>query len=122
MKTTPRRNDKNQTQKTARPSPKRGKPPLPRSVEVLPKPGSEADVGRLHPQAEADALRDKRLIKDLQDNANRSDLTRHRSEISATQEDNEVVDEEDDDLMRMEQQSEPASLSDSPDTSKNLDP
>lgn len=122
MKSTPRRSHKNQVQKTARPSPKRNKPSAPASDHALVDPGTEAGVIRLNPQAKADALRDKRLVKDLQDNANRSDLTRHRREISATQEDNEVVDEEDEDLLRLEQQAEPASLSDDLDSSKNLDP
>ena len=85
-------------------------------------PSNAADAGRLRPQVEADALRDKRLVKDLQDNANRSDLTKHRREISATKEDHEDADEdEEEELQHIEQEAEPA-LSDVSDTSKNLDP
>jgi len=125
MKSTPRRSDKNQEQKHARPSPKRKEAPVRGSDHTTSpqaSPSNAADAGRLRPQVEADALRDKRLVKDLQDNANRSDLTKHRREISATKEDHEDADEdEEEELQHIEQEAEPA-LSDVSDTSKNLDP
>jgi hypothetical protein len=54
--------------------------------------GEDIGARRINRQAEADAFRDKRLLQDLKDNANRSDLAKHRHEISATMEGNEDED------------------------------
>jgi hypothetical protein len=76
-----------------------------------------APAGR-GPQTGTDDLRDRRLVRDLQENANRSDLTRHRREISATKEDHEDDDElEDESLRQPDPDTEPATVGNVFDTS-----
>lgn len=116
MKSTPCRSKTDHVQKTARPAQKRKKPTVPgvdHQAIPLTKPVEEVDARRLTPQAAADAQRDTRLVKDLQDNANRSDLAKHRREISATKEDHEEADEdEEEDMLHVEQESEATSFAD----------
>lgn len=124
MKTTIRRSG-NKVH-TAQASPKRSKAPTAvKSEQAARQPILQAkvDAARHTPQLEADALRDRRLVKDLRDNANRSDLTKHRREISATKEDNEDADEAEDEMMlQPDQDTEPATASDVSDTSEIADP
>ena len=86
--------------------------PLNQSAKVPDSLRSDADARKLNPQAEADTFRDKRLLKDLQDNANRSDLTKHRREISATNEDKDDEDEDEDEFEGLSQSDQEPETSD----------